>query len=77
VTDVHVMLKRIESEKRVWSKKNAAKERLSFSGVRRKFSWGRVWFRVIWWSFVFGVLFMTSQFDVISMFPNERFGEVC
>jgi len=24
------------------------------SGVRRKFSWGD-WFRVIWWSFVFGV----------------------
>ena len=46
------------------------------SGVRRKFSWG-VWFRVIWWSFVFGVLFVTSQFDVISMFPNQRFGEVC
>jgi len=25
------------------------------SGVRRKFSWGGVWLRVIWWSFVFGV----------------------
>jgi len=24
------------------------------SGARRKFSWGG-WFRVIWWSFVFGV----------------------
>jgi len=24
------------------------------SGVRRKFSWG-VWFKVIWWLFVFGV----------------------
>ena len=23
------------------------------------------------------VLFVTSQFDVISMFPNQRFGEVC
>jgi len=22
-------------------------------------------------------LFVTSQFDVISMFPNQRFGEVC
>jgi len=21
------------------------------SGVRRKFSWGEFWFRVIWWSF--------------------------
>ena len=38
---------------------------------------GSFWFRVIWWSFVFGVLFVTSQFDVISMFPNQRFGEVC
>jgi len=23
------------------------------------------------------VLFVTSQFDIISMFPNESFGEVC
>jgi len=22
-------------------------------------------------------LFVTSQFDVISMFPNQRFGDVC
>jgi len=22
-------------------------------------------------------LFVTSKFDVISMFPNQRFGEVC
>jgi len=22
-------------------------------------------------------LFVTSQFDVVSMFPNQRFGEVC
>ena len=22
-------------------------------------------------------LFVTSQFDVMSMFPNQRFGEVC
>ena len=28
---------------------------LRVSGVRRKFSWGEFWFRVIWWSFVFGV----------------------
>ena len=46
------------------------------SGVRRKFM-GGVCFRVIWWSFVFGVLFVTSQFDIISMFPNQRFGQVC
>jgi len=49
---------------------------LMLSGVRRKFHVGG-WFRVIWWSFVFGVLFVTSQFNVISMFPNQRFGEVC
>jgi len=24
-----------------------------------------------------GELFVTSQFDVISVFPNQRFGEVC
>jgi len=29
VTDVHVMLKRIEGEKGVWSKKRIAKERLN------------------------------------------------
>ena len=28
---------------------------------------------VIFWC----ALFVTSQFDVISMFPNQRFGEVC
>jgi len=37
---------------------------------------GGGWFRVIWWSFVFGVLFVRSQFDALSMFPNQRFGEV-
>jgi len=26
---------------------------------------------------VWCVLFVTSQFDVISMFPNQCFGEVC
>jgi len=41
------------------------------------FPWG-VWVQghmvviCIWCS-----LFVTSQFDVISMFPNQRFGEVC
>ena len=43
----------------------------------QKIFMGGIWFRVVWWSFVFGVLFVTSQFDVISMFPNQRFGEVC
>jgi len=26
---------------------------------------------------IWGELFVTSQFDVIFMFPNQRFGEVC
>jgi len=39
------------------------------SGVRRKFSWGGF----IQWH----ALFVTSQFDVIFMFPNQRCGEVC
>ena len=48
------------------------------SGVRRKFSSGGVLVQghmvvtCIWCA-----LFMTSQFDAISMFPNQRFGEVC
>jgi len=47
------------------------------SGVRRKFMGGglvqgRMVVICIWCS-----LFVTSQFDVISMFPNQRFGEVC
>ena len=27
----------------------------SISGIRRKFSWGGFWVRIIWWSFVFGL----------------------
>jgi len=27
--------------------------------------------------FIWCALFATSQFDVISMFPNQRFGDVC
>jgi len=45
------------------------------SGVRRKFSWGCLvqgHMVAIWCA-----LFLTSQFDVIFMFPNQRFGEVC
>jgi len=47
------------------------------SGVRRKFSWGglvegHMVVICIWYA-----LFVTSQYDVISMFPNHRFGEVC
>jgi len=47
------------------------------SGVRRKFSWGGLvqchMVVICFWC----ALFVTSQFDVISMFPNQRFGEVC
>jgi len=32
-------------------------------------------FSGMWWSFLFGA-FVTSQFDVILMFPSQRFGEV-
>jgi len=47
------------------------------SGVRRKFSWGEFiqWHMVViclWCAF-----FVTSQFGVIFMFPNQCFGEVC
>jgi len=50
---------------------------LELSGVRRKFSWGGFiqWHMVViclWFA-----VFVTSQFDVIFMFPNQRFGEVC
>jgi len=38
---------------------------------------GGGWFKVIWWLFFWCALFVTSQFDVISMFPNQHFGEVC
>jgi len=48
----------------------------STSGICRKFSW-LVWFKVIWCHLHLVWLFVTSQFDVISMFPNQRFGEVC
>jgi len=49
----------------------------SVSGVRRKFSWGglvqgHMVVICIWYA-----LFVTSQFFAISMFPNQRFGEVC
>jgi len=47
------------------------------SGVRRKCSWGvLVQGHVVVICF-WCALFVTSQFDVISMFPNQRFGEVC
>jgi len=46
------------------------------SGVRRKFSGGFIqWHMVV--ICIWCALFMMSQFDVIFMFPNQRFGEVC
>jgi len=50
---------------------------LELSGVRRKFSWGCFiqWHMVViclWF-----VVFVTSQFYVIIMSRNQRFGEVC
>jgi len=47
------------------------------SGVRRKFSWGGFiqWHMVV--ICLWCAVFVTSRFDVIFMFPNQRFGEVC
>jgi len=47
------------------------------SGVRRKFSWGVLVLGHMVVICFWYALFVTSQFDVISMFPNQRFGEVC
>ena len=49
----------------------------AISGVRRKFSWGGFiqWHIVV--ICIWCALFLTSQFDVIFMLPNQRFGEVC
>ena len=47
------------------------------SGVRRKFSWGGF---IQWHMMVICLwcaVFVKSQFDVIFMFPNQCFGEVC
>jgi len=46
------------------------------SGVRRIFSWGSFiqWQNVV--ICIWCALFVTSQFDVIFMFPKQRFGEV-
>ena len=46
------------------------------SGVRRKFSWGLAQAHMVVIC-IWCALFVTSQFDVISMLPNQRFGEVC
>ena len=49
----------------------------TYSGVRRKFSWGGFiqWHRVV--ICIWCALIVTSQFDVIVLFPIQRFGEVC
>jgi len=46
------------------------------SGVRRKFSWGCLVQGHMVVICIWSSLFVTSQSDVISMFPNQRFGEV-
>jgi len=50
---------------------------LQNSGIRKNFSWGGFiqWHRVV--ICIWCALFVTSQFDVIVLFPNQRFGEVC
>jgi len=54
----------------------ASEKLLKNSGVRRKSSWvGFIqWHRVV--ICIWCALFVTSQFDVIVLFPNQRFGEV-
>jgi len=52
-------------------------EMVPHSGVRRKFSWGWLVQGHMVVISIWCALFVTSQFDVISMFPNQRFGEVC
>ena len=49
----------------------------SSSGVRRKISWGGFiqWHRTV--ICIQCAVFVTSQFDVIVLFQNQRFGEVC
>ena len=47
------------------------------SCVRRKFSWGVLVQGHMVVICIWCALFVTSQFEVISMFPNQRFGEVC
>ena len=48
-----------------------------YSGVRRKFSWGGLGKDHMVVICIWFALLVTSQLDVISMFPNQRFGEVC
>jgi len=42
-----------------------------------KFSWGVLVQGHMVVICIWCTLFVTPQFDVISMFPNQRFGEVC
>jgi len=48
---------------------------VSVSGVRRKFSWER--FGFMGGSYGGHLYLVCAVCDVISMFPNQRFGEVC
>jgi len=57
---------------------SGAQERTSsLSGVRRKFSWGGLVQGHMVVICILCALFLTSQFDVISMFPNQRLNDVC
>jgi len=59
------------------SKTKSKWKRFDISGVCRKFLWGIFiqWHMVV--ISIWCALFVTSQCDVIVLFPNQRFGEVC
>jgi len=65
----------LTSVRREWSR--GVISIVACSGVRKKSSWGAFiqWHMVV--ICIWGALFVTSQFDVIFMFPNQGFGEVC
>ena len=49
----------------------------SSCGVRRKFSWGGLVHGRMVAICIWCALFVTAQFYITSMFPNQHFGEVC
>ena len=46
------------------------------SGLRRKFSWGFIHWHMVA-IYIWCALFLTSQVDVIFMFPNQSYREIC
>ena len=50
---------------------------VTISAVRRKFSWGGGFVQGHMVICIWCALFVMSQFDVIVMFSNQRFGKVC